>query len=193
MKYFFLNVVQRIKEYSKQLDTESILYNKNWIVFNNSADQEQFIFRPNKELLIVKNGIASKARWELLTAGIILVEIGEVTYLFNAVFHDNLFLVLQLDGNKNYLILFDRSLIINNTIETIEDIEKELNKKYTTKTQSEMSLKIQTKEDIEKEKIEKQKKLEEVIAAKSQQNKQTLIFIFCTIAIIIILSIIASL
>ena len=60
MKYYLLNALARIKQYSQKLDAEAILYNKSWVIFNDTGDKEVFIFRPKNELLISLNGIVSK-------------------------------------------------------------------------------------------------------------------------------------
>ena len=130
MKYYLLNTIQRFKQYSNLLDAESKLYNKNLVVFNENEEKQQFIFRPNKELLISQKGIVSKAKWELLDVGTILIEIGDLSYLFNVAFKDDVFLILQLDGNNDYFIMYNNKDLINKSIDSIEDIQKILKKRY---------------------------------------------------------------
>lgn len=84
MKTFLLTSVKRLKNYSKTLDVEVILYNKSWMVFNETGDKELMIFRPNKELLISRKGIIQKGKWDLLDIANIIIDIGDRSYLFNA-------------------------------------------------------------------------------------------------------------
>ncbi|MDR2953556.1 MAG: hypothetical protein LBV43_00565 [Prevotella sp.] len=196
MKYYLLNTIQRVKQYSKQLDAESVLYNKNWIVFNDGEDKEQFIFRPNKELLISRNGIVSKAKWELLATGTILIEMGELTYLFNAAFKDNTFLILQLDGNKDYLIMYDHNLMVDNVIKSIQDIENQLDKRYipanSTTDSKEIIIEKKSEEEIEAERLKQEKLRRETFEAKKEQKRETKRFIIALVLVFALIGILAG-
>ena len=83
MKTYISNTIQRLKIYSKQLDAQSILYGKNWEVFNDTGEKEVFIFRPNSELLISRNGLVQKGKWELLSVNSLLIDVDCKSYLLN--------------------------------------------------------------------------------------------------------------
>ena len=100
MKTFLLTSVKRLKNYSKIIDAEAILYDKSWAVFNETGDRELMIFRPNKELLISRKCIIQKGKWELLDIANIIIDMGDRTYLFNASYVEDDLLALQLDGTE---------------------------------------------------------------------------------------------
>ena len=58
MKTYLLDLIPRIKSFSKRLDDLTVLLNKNWIVYDeNSTDKTVFIFRgKGNQLLIATNG-----------------------------------------------------------------------------------------------------------------------------------------
>lgn len=86
MKYFLLNSIKRIKQYSQQLDAESVLSNKSWYVFSDTGENKVFMFRSNAELLIVVNGKVSKGKWELIHNKALLIDMGSESYLYNPAF-----------------------------------------------------------------------------------------------------------
>lgn len=130
MKYYLLNILDRIKQYSQKLDTEAVLYNKSWVIFNDTGDKEVFIFRSNSELLISYNGIVSKGKWELLPTGSILIDMLDKSYMFNASFVSGNFLTLNLDGNTESLIMLEEGLKNKLIINTLSQIEQYLNNLY---------------------------------------------------------------
>ena len=84
MKTFFLSIIPRIKEFSKKLDDISLLTGQHWVVIDEILESKSvYIFRPNNQLLISKNGIVKKARWDYIGNNSILIDIGEDSYLFN--------------------------------------------------------------------------------------------------------------
>lgn len=151
MKTYISNTIQRLKIYSKQLDAQSILYGKNWEVFNDTGEKEVFIFRPNSELLISRNGLVQKGKWELLSVNSLLIDVDCKSYLLNTVFADDKFLALQLDGTDGCIMLIESETSKQLFLDTINKVEKYLENKYINPI-SKVKKKIQvtlTKEEIE--------------------------------------------
>ena len=110
MKTFFLSIIPRIKEFSKKLDDISLLTGQHWVVIDEILESKSvYIFRPNNQLLISKNGIVKKARWDYIGNNSILIDIGEDSYLFNHGFLDENILALRLDGGNEFFILLNQS------------------------------------------------------------------------------------
>ena len=127
MKTYILNGLDRLKQYSKQLDAKAVLYNKNWEIFNEKGEKEVLIFRSNNELLIVQNGIVQKSKWELLSANSILIENSNCNYLLKTAFANDNFLALQLDGTNEYMLLIEEEAKRRLILDTIANIENYLN------------------------------------------------------------------
>ena len=130
MKTYISNTIQRLKRYSKQLDAQSILYGKNWEVFNDTGEKEVFIFRPNSELLISRNGLVQKGKWELLSITSMIIDIDNKSYLLNTAFADDKFLALQLDGTNGCIMLIESETSKQLFLDTINKVEKYLENKY---------------------------------------------------------------
>ncbi|NDV84107.1 hypothetical protein [Bacteroides sp. 51] len=126
MKYYILSTIERIKQYSGQLDAESILYNRSWEVLNEENSKEVFIFRPNNELLLSINGKVQRGRWELLPNRSLLIDINNETYLLRPQFVNNQYLSLQLSGNEGSLILIDEDVKEQLLLNTVQALEQHL-------------------------------------------------------------------
>lgn len=133
MKTYILSALDRIKQYSKTLDAKAILYNKNWEVFNDSGEKEVLIFRPKNELLIVRQGIVQRSKWELLPMGALLIETDTTTYLFNAAFVDNNFLAMQLDGTDECMLMIESDCMKQMVLDSIDKINEYLKITYVSK------------------------------------------------------------
>lgn len=132
MKTYILNGLDRLKQYSKQLDAKAVLFDKNWEVFNEKGDKELLVFRPNNELLIVRKGIVQKSKWELLSTSSIIIETVDTSYFFNAAFVDNNFLALQLDGTNECMLMVESETKKQLALDTISNVEKYLEQKHKT-------------------------------------------------------------
>lgn len=130
MKTYILSTLDRIKKYSKTLDAKAILYNKNWEVFNETGEKEVLIFRPKNELLIVRQGIVQRGKWELLPTGSLLIETDATTYMFDVAFVDNNFLALQLDGTKECMLMIEAESMKKKLLVSIDKVEKYLEDQY---------------------------------------------------------------
>lgn len=135
MKTYILSTLDSIKQYSKTLDAKAILYNKNWEVFNDSGEKEVLIFRPKNELLIVRQGIVQRSKWELLPMGALLIETDTTTYLFNAAFVDYHFLAMQLDGTDECMLMIESNCMKQMVLDSINKIEMYLETSYLKKSE----------------------------------------------------------
>lgn len=137
MKTYILSTLDSIRQYSKNLDAKAILYNKNWEVFNESGEKEVLIFRPKNELLIVRQGIVQRSKWELLPMGALLIETDTTTYLFNAAFVDNNFLAMQLDGTDECMLMIESNSMKLLALNSIDGINEYLESTYISEETSE--------------------------------------------------------
>lgn len=186
MKTYLLNAVQRLKNYSQKLDAEAILFEKSWEVFNESGNKELMIFRTNKELLISRNGIVQKGKWELLDVANIIIDAGDKSYLFNAAYIEDKFLALKLDGTEEFMVMIEADMKDRFSLNTVKSIESYLDDRYKqieAKKQAEIEsqnyLKLQEahrKREEERKRIEEenrnQRKIEKINNLKRQNPKR---------------------
>ena len=164
MKYFLLNSIKRIKQYSQQLDAESVLSNKSWYVFSDTGEKIVFMFRSNAELLIVVNGKVNKGKWELLPNKVLLIDLGSESYLYNSAFVENQLLALNLDGANDCLIMIEEGLKNQLALNSVDKIDKYLENKYIIQPELELRRK---KEEEEKIRLEEANRLK-LIAEEEQ-------------------------
>lgn len=161
MKTFLLSKVKRLKKYSQELDAKAVLYDKSWEVFNETGDKELMIFRPNQELLISRNGIIQKGKWELLDIANIIIEVGEVSYLLNASYIEDEFLALKLDGTERYMVMIEADMKNRFSLNSIQSIEGYLDNRYK-RIEAEKEAKNQEKKRIEKRREEEKERKKEL-------------------------------
>jgi len=130
MKTYILDVIPRIKKYSKQLDDLKLLTEKNWVLIDTFNDLKSvFIFRRNKELIISSNGFVEKGCWEFLSKDSLLIEVDNSKLLFRHGFIDENILALKLDSNSEYALFVNEN---NNEYElnSLDAINSFLKRKY---------------------------------------------------------------
>ena len=179
MKTFLLSKVKRLKKYSQELDAKAVLYDKSWEVFNETGDKELMIFRPTQELLISRNGILQKGKWELLDIANIIIDVGEVSYLLNASYIEDEFLALRLDGTERYMVMIEADMKKRFSLNSIKSIEGYLDKRYKkieaekeAKKQEQKRLEERREEEKEKRKEEERKKLRLQQEERERQKRQ---------------------
>lgn len=76
MKFYILNVISKIQNFSKKLDETALIENNHWVYIDDlNFEKKVYIFRPNGQLLISTNGIVSKSSWEYLGSGSFLIDL----------------------------------------------------------------------------------------------------------------------
>lgn len=184
MRTFILNAVERLKNYSQKLDAKAILFDKSWEVFNETGDKELIIFRANSELLISRNGIVQKGKWELLDIANMLIDVNNKSYLLNAAYIEDKFLALKLDGTNQFMVMIEADMkdrfsmnSVNAVEQYLEDRYKKIEAKKTRKLEEKRQLQIE-EENAENRRLElvqreeKERKLQEKRQKNIQEKKE---------------------
>ncbi|MEZ5003196.1 MAG: hypothetical protein R2730_09170 [Chitinophagales bacterium] len=131
MKTFLLDIIPRVKQYSKKFNSIALLTNQHWVVLDEIFNSKTvYIFQKDGRLYISKDGKVEKnASWEYLGADALLLDIENNSYLFRHGFFDENVLVLKLDGKDEYAVMVNETKF-NEKINSILDIENFLKKKY---------------------------------------------------------------
>lgn len=136
MKFYLTDIIYKIQSFSKKLDNETLLCDQNWVLLDlNSEIKEVWIFRANNTLLVSKNGITNKGKWEFVSKQNILIEQSEMNFLMKHGFLDETILALKLDGSDSYAFFINESMS-NSEFNTLEDIILFLSNKYLTNEKS---------------------------------------------------------
>jgi len=106
MQTYFSNIIPRLSQYSKQLNDETLLTSRHWVVIDEIANRKNiYIFRKNRDLLISTNGLVEKGKWDYLDNDKILIEQNGKAFLFRHGFFEDDFLALKIEGGEEYAFL----------------------------------------------------------------------------------------
>jgi hypothetical protein len=110
MKTFLSDIFPRIHRFSEDLDILTLLTNQHWVSIDDTESNKIiYIFRPNKELLISKNGKVERASWEYLGNKSILIDVNSVCYLFKYGFFNENILALKVDNSSEYAVFVNEN------------------------------------------------------------------------------------
>ncbi|UYN87568.1 MAG: hypothetical protein KIT51_04765 [Cyclobacteriaceae bacterium] len=124
MKTFITDIIPKIQRFSDKLDNLTLLTNQHWVLIDNLETEKQvYLFRPNNELLISKNGKVEKGKWEYLGNKSLLIDQGDQAFLFKHGFFDENLLALKIDSKDEYALFVNENKYngdLNSSIKVIE-------------------------------------------------------------------------
>ena len=124
MKTYILSTLNRYKQFSENSDVKSILCNKSWRLFNDSGEQELYIFQDNGTIFYSNNGKVLNGTWQYISANqSLIITIQSQSYMLHPEFKDTVILALKLDGTQNYLFMIDEKDSYSYKLKTLNDIE----------------------------------------------------------------------
>jgi len=131
MKTFILDIIPKIKRFSKKLDSITVLTNKHWVMVDEELENKVvFIFREKEnQLLISENGRIEKGNWEYLGNSSLLIDRKDGSYLFKHGFVDDYVLALKIDGKEEYALLVNEQKF-NDNLNSLPTILAFLNETY---------------------------------------------------------------
>ena len=88
-----------------------------------------YIFRNNNELLVSKNGVVKKSRWEYLGNNSLLIDQPEESYLFKHGFFDENVLALKIDSREEYAFLINETKY-EGELNSLDNVFEFLESKY---------------------------------------------------------------
>jgi len=157
MQIHLREYVNRLKNYSQELNNHALLIDQPWIFKSDKPDERcTLIFRrKDGELLITRNGKVEKGKWEYIAAmNSLLIEYknGE-TRLYNSGFFDESVMVLKIDGTDKYQLFANEKKITS----TIEKLMAQVERQYLSPslfsdlTEEEMPNQQATKQKVKKQ------------------------------------------
>lgn len=130
MKEYLFKTIKRFQRFSRKLDNTSLLTNQKWVIIDErDSSKLTYIFRSNKDLLISKNGIVEKGKWDCIDKDTLFLETNTNSYLYKNGFFDDTLLALKTDGREDFAIFLNENLH-SKEINSIEDVSKFLESKY---------------------------------------------------------------
>jgi hypothetical protein len=96
MNTYIADIIPRLSNYSKRLDNLTLLADQHWVALNMISHEKcVYIFRRNNELLVSKNGLVERGKWEFIGKDSLLIEVYNISRLFKHGFLDENVLALK--------------------------------------------------------------------------------------------------
>jgi hypothetical protein len=108
MQKYVLDIIPKIRNFSKKVDDMTLLIGQRWVMFNpQSESKTTYIFQREPELLISVNGKVEKSTWQYLGNSGLILGTTNGSYLFLIEFFDESILALKADSEHEYLVLIN--------------------------------------------------------------------------------------
>lgn len=130
MQTYIADVIPKIQRFSEKLDNTTLLTNQHWVLIDRISEEKKiYLFRPNNELLISKNGMVEKGRWEYLGNKSLVIDQGNQAYLFRFGFMDKNILALRIDTKEEYA-LFVNENVFSGEVNSFSKLNAYINENY---------------------------------------------------------------
>lgn len=125
MKTYLLDVLNKYKRFSENLDVKTTLCNKSWWAFNDTGKKEVYIFQEDGSLIISINGEVVIGSWKYLAANKSLIISGaDQNFMVNTAYMDNTLFALQVDGTEQYCFLIDQQKTNDFSPKSLDDLDR---------------------------------------------------------------------
>lgn len=169
MYVYLMTIPDSIKGISDKLNIKALLCNKSWIVFNEEGKKIVFIFQKRGDMIISKNGVVTKGKWEYINKSLIL-EGEDTSLLLHPTFENDMLFILQQDGTDYHIILINESRCDELKMRTLEAINNYLDS-TSKKSDPEYQLQQQRKAEMERAIKAKQEELWEIKAREAAKEE----------------------
>lgn len=108
MKEFVKAIMPQLRQFNWQLDAMARITGKSWVVFEESGEHAEMVFRKNGELLIVRDAQVEDARWELIKEmGAIVLDFDGVRKIYESGLENGPVIVMREHGAIRSCLLVD--------------------------------------------------------------------------------------
>lgn len=124
MKTYILSLGGRFSAYSKILDVKAFLINKSWCLLGDGNVKETYIFLPNGQLVISRNGIIYKGQYQILQTGDMIIGASGKDYLVTPMSTcDKNLLCFKLDGSQQMSFFVDVNTPLARKLHTFSELK----------------------------------------------------------------------
>lgn len=101
-------IMPQLRQFNWRMDSMARITGKSWVVFEESGEHAEMVFRKKGELLIVRDGQVQDARWELIEEmGAIVLEFDGVRKIYESGLENGPVIVLREHGSIRSCLLVD--------------------------------------------------------------------------------------
>ena len=119
MYEYLKNLLPRVQQFSKDLDTLELFNDKHWVLVDDEGKRATYVFQRNGRLIVSVSGIPKAGTWEYISAAKSLyLDLGEhKMFLSFSFFNEALFILKMDDDTKLPFILVNKNVIPDLNIE----------------------------------------------------------------------------
>lgn len=123
MKTYLLDILNRYKRFSENLDVRAVLCNKSWWIFNDSGEKEVYIFQEDGSLIVSYGGKVTPATWRYIPANkSLVISTNEDAYMLRPAFVNEEIFALQQDGTNKFAFMIDESRLTTFAPRTLAEL-----------------------------------------------------------------------
>jgi hypothetical protein len=100
MSQFITNAAQVLRKMSQRNEASTLLINHTWLFMDKKYQDEKFHFQENGELIIEKDKVKNKYKWEFTSADSRLKIVRNETQMYYVLFIDKAVVIIQRDTDK---------------------------------------------------------------------------------------------
>lgn len=184
MKTYVLEVIKRIKRFSEKFDVSSTLCDKTWVVFNDTGERELYIFQPNGSVIITKNGVGIKGKWEWISTNkSLVINSNDKVIMLHPEYIDKTILALNLDGTQKMAFLIEQGNKEAFAAKTLAQLEQyfenkeklliaEQNRKIAEEERKRIEEERRRTAEEERRRIEEAKKIEQNLKLRAKEREK---------------------
>ena len=119
MYEYLKNILPKIQQFSKDLDTKELIKDKQWVLIDDNGDRATYVFQANGRLIVSLSGDAKIGSWEYVSAAksLLLIVGDHKTFLSFSFFNDALFILKKDSGSEIPWILVNKNVLPDLNIE----------------------------------------------------------------------------
>lgn len=174
MKTYLLDVINRVKRFSQELDVQTILCSKAWYVLNEDGDSEILVFQTDGKVLVTVKGATKLCTWQYIpqNKSIHIMHNDTDGTMFKPAFLDGTVLAFNQIGTNECMFLIDDEMAPENKLLSLNTVKQYLenieHKAIAEQKQREKKLRDEQK----REKLAIQSKKEELERRRKQLLKR---------------------
>ncbi len=147
MKTYIIKEIDRIKNFSEKMDDITTLFNKTWVVYDDSGFIEKYNFLPDGCVFITNNGVGKMFQWHWTKSNeslFINFKNKDQVIMLRPEYVDDTFLAFRLDGTEQSVFFFEENQLkkelINNSATPKEFIDNYINRVAQQKHEETLSI-----------------------------------------------------
>lgn len=139
MYEYLKNLLPRVQQYSKDLDTKELFNDKHWILMDDDGKRATYVFQREGRLIVSLSGVPKIGTWEYISAAkSLLLTVGDEKAFLSFSFFNNALFVLKKDADAE-----TPWILVNKNVLPDLNIEKYLNSLLPVAERSDLEVSLE--------------------------------------------------